>query len=265
MELLPGLVVGLVALGASALSLVSGFGLGTLLLPAFALFFPVPLAVAATAVVHAAHNLFKLGLLVREARGRILLVFGLPAALAAFPGAVLLTRLARAEPLATWRAAGLEGEVTPVALVTGLLILAFGLVEGTGRVARFAPGRRWLPLGGALSGFLGGLSGHQGALRAAFLQPLGLPPAAWAGTQAALAVLVDAARLLVYGTAFLAGPLGALAGGEERRLVGVAVACAFLGALAGRRLLPKITLEGVRRLTSALLVGIGAGLASGLL
>ena len=43
------LVVGLAAFGASALTLFSGFGLGTLLLPAFALFFPADLAVAMTA------------------------------------------------------------------------------------------------------------------------------------------------------------------------------------------------------------------------
>jgi uncharacterized membrane protein YfcA len=263
--LVPALVVGVVALGASALSLVSGFGLGTLLLPAFALFFPVPVAIAATAVVHVAHNLFKLALLLRAARPWVLLAFGVPAALAAFPGAALLTRLSRAEPLVHWRAAGLEGEVTPVALVTGLLILLFGLMEGGGPLARVHASPRWLPVGGALSGFLGGLSGHQGALRAAFLQPLGLPPQAWAGTQAALAVMVDAARLAVYGAAFLAGPLGALAGGEVRPLVAIAMACAFAGALLGRRLLPKVTIEGVRRLTSALLVGIGLGLASGVL
>jgi len=40
--------------------LLSGFGLGTLLLPVFALFFPLPVAIAATALVHLANNFFKL-------------------------------------------------------------------------------------------------------------------------------------------------------------------------------------------------------------
>ncbi len=43
----------------AALTLFSGFGLGTILMPAFALFFPIEVAVAATAVVHLANNLFK--------------------------------------------------------------------------------------------------------------------------------------------------------------------------------------------------------------
>ena len=60
-------VVCLVALLGSGLTLFSGFGLGTLLLPVFALFFPVEVAIAATAVVHFLNNLFKLSLLGRNA------------------------------------------------------------------------------------------------------------------------------------------------------------------------------------------------------
>jgi len=45
-------VIALVAFTASLLTFFSGFGLGTLLTPAFALFFPINLAVALTAIVH---------------------------------------------------------------------------------------------------------------------------------------------------------------------------------------------------------------------
>jgi hypothetical protein len=44
------LVVCAVAVLISAMTLFSGFGLGTVLMPAFALFFPVPVAIAATAI-----------------------------------------------------------------------------------------------------------------------------------------------------------------------------------------------------------------------
>ncbi len=87
MELLS---IAVVALLASGLTLFSGFGLGTILMPVFALFFPVTLAVAATAVVHIANNLFKLVLLARAADWRVVLRFGVPAALAAVAGAALL-------------------------------------------------------------------------------------------------------------------------------------------------------------------------------
>jgi hypothetical protein len=46
------LVIAATALIVSGLTLFSGFGLGTILMPAFALFFPLTVAIAATAVVH---------------------------------------------------------------------------------------------------------------------------------------------------------------------------------------------------------------------
>jgi len=43
----------------ACLTFFSGFGLGTLLLPLLSLFFPVPVAVASTAVVHLLNNVSK--------------------------------------------------------------------------------------------------------------------------------------------------------------------------------------------------------------
>lgn len=51
--------VGLTAFIASALTFFSGFGPGTILMPAFTLLFPVEIAIAATAVVHFLNNFFK--------------------------------------------------------------------------------------------------------------------------------------------------------------------------------------------------------------
>lgn len=258
------LVVAAASFGVACLTLFSGFGLGTLLLPAFALVFPVEVAVAATAVVHAANNLFKVALLRRDVRGGLLLRFGLPAVAAAFAGGALLARLSGRAPLLTWELAGLEGAVTPVRLVMGALVLAFAVVDLVPGLRPRAVALRWLPLGGLLSGFFGGLSGHQGALRAAFLAPLGLAPAAYAATQAAIACMVDAARLAVYGASFFAGRMAGVSTREEWGLVALATASAFAGSLLGRRLLPHVTVEGVRAVTGALLLAVGLGLATGL-
>ena len=86
-------VLGICAFGVSLLTLFSGFGLGTLLTPIFALFFPLEVAVGATAVVHLANNLFKLVLLGRFAAWPAVWRFGLPAIPAALLGAILLTSL----------------------------------------------------------------------------------------------------------------------------------------------------------------------------
>jgi uncharacterized membrane protein YfcA len=257
------LVVGLAALAASALTLFSGFGLGTLLLPVFALFFPVRVAVAATAVVHALNNLFKLTLLRREVDRALVLRFGLPAALAAFPGAWLLGALP-SRSWHTWHWGARSFDVTPVGVVMGTLILVFAAFEAVPALQRWRAPAGSLPWGGALSGFFGGLSGHQGALRAAFLTPLGLSPARFAATQSAIACMVDGARLLVYGAAFFGAHARVVASHSQWPLGAAATIAAFAGAWLGTRLLPKITLGFVRGVTAALLLVVGVGLATGL-
>jgi uncharacterized protein len=259
------LVLGAVALLVSALTLFSGFGLGTLLMPAFALFFPLDVAVPATAVVHMANSFFKVGLLGRAARRSVVLRFGAPAILAALGGAWVLGLLAGQQPLFSYAVAGRVAETTPLELVMGLLILAFAAVDLIPWFARLRLDPRLLPLGGAVSGFFGGLSGHQGALRAAFLGKLGLAPTEFAATQAVLAALVDSARMTIYVAALARGTLGGVQTREQWSLVAFASVCALTGAWIGSRLLPKMTIRRLRWITGGLLLVVGAGLVSGLL
>jgi uncharacterized membrane protein YfcA len=248
----------------SLLTLFTGFGLGTLLMPAFALFLPMQVAVASTALVHAANNLFKVGLLAGDAHRGVILRFGLPAVVAAFAGAWLLSTLSSQTPLLDWEILGRSARVTPVKLVMGVLILGFSLFELVPKLRDARAPARWLPVGGALSGFFGGLSGHQGALRAAFLAPLGLSPTRFAATQAVLALLVDGARLLVYGWSFALLRDAPEAQAIPWRLVATTTAAAFAGAFLGKRLLHKTTMGGLRRLVGGLLLIVGAALATGI-
>jgi uncharacterized protein len=258
-------IVCLAALGAATLTLFSGFGLGTLLLPVFALFFPLPVAVAATAVVHLANNLFKLGLLGKYARRAIVLRFGVPAAASAFLGAALLGRLAGLQPVASWAAGGHVHVITPMGLTFGVLIVGFALVELLPAYAQLGFGLRWMPLGGALSGFFGGLSGQQGALRAAFLSRAGLTRDAFLGTSVTCAVCVDVARLLVYGFAFYRAHFAAVAGMQERGgLIVAATLAAFAGSFAGTRLVRKVTLRTLQRCVGAGLALVGLAIGAGL-
>lgn len=260
--MLPSVLLCAFTFGVSLLTLFAGFGLGTLLLPAFALFLPAEVAVASTAVVHLANNLFKAGMLAGRARRDVLVRFGVPAVASAFLGAMALGVLSGTEPLLRWRLLGREAAVTPVKLVLGLLILGFALFELAPALRRLRAPVRWLPLGGALSGFFGGLSGHQGALRAAFLTPLKMDPPAFASTQAVIALMVDVARLLVYGAGFalLSGGSGEVPWG----LVAAVSLSAFAGAFLGRRLLKKVTLDLLHGIVGWLLVLAGLVLASGL-
>lgn len=256
-------LVGIVSLLSAGLTLFSGFGLGTILTPVFALFLPVPLAIAATAVVHLANNLFKLGLLARDADWHVVLRFGLPAAIAALAGAALLTLVDRLPALADYRLGGRDLRITPIKALIGLLISVFALLELSKRFQALAFPPRLLPLGGAISGFFGGLSGNQGALRSAFLVKLGLSKEAFVASGAVCAVIVDAMRLLVYGTGFMAAHFG-----QSRHAapaVVVATLCAFAGSYLGKRVLRQVTLRAVQVTVALGMLGIGAGLMLGLL
>lgn len=254
------LVICAVSSLASGLTLFSGFGLGTLLTPAFALFFPAEVAVGLTAVVHFANNVFKLGLLGRLADRALAVRFALPAMLGSYAGAKALVRLADLPPLLAYTLAGRGFEVTPVKLVIGVLLLAFALAEMSPRLseARIAP--RYMPLGGALSGFFGGLSGNQGALRSAFLLKAGLSKEGFVATGVVIACAVDATRLSVYARHFSRVRIE-----ENAPLLVAASLSAFLGAFAGARLLRKVTLRAVQDVVGAGLVLIALGLACGLL
>ncbi len=259
-------VVCLVALLASALTLVSGFGLGTLLLPAFALFFSLPAAIAATAIVHLANNLFSLGLVGKYADRRLLLAFGVPAVLGALLGALALRSLDTIPAVTSWSLAGHRFEITPVKLVVAVLILGFALLDLTPGLSRLKFGARMLPLGGGLSGFFGGLSGHQGTLRSAFLMRAGISKETYVGMNCVCGVMVDVARLCVYGIGFYGAHLAsAKEGGARFGLIAAACVAAFLGSFVGSRVMKKMTLETVRRLVGVLLVVSALALGTGLI
>ena len=252
--------VSLAALLASCLTFFSGFGLGTLLMPVVALFLPVEVAIAVTAIVHLANNLFKLALVGKKADCSVVWRFGAPAVLAALLGAWLLNMLSGLPTLFEYHWLGREFAVSVVKFIIGVLILAFVWLELSPRFAKMSFDARYLPLGGALSGFFGGLSGHQGAFRSMFLIKSGLDSQRFIATGVVLAVLVDVARMLVYGWSFSANTANV-----QWTMVLSASFSAFVGAYLGAKLLHKVTLRTIQRLVSVLLVLIGLGLVTGLL
>lgn len=250
------LVIPLVALAASLLTFLSGFGLGTLLMPVFAVFFPLEVAIALTAIVHLLNNLFKFGMLWRLVDRRVVLRFGLPAMVGAWLGAQQLAQWMELPPLYT----GVNRPVGVTQLVIGLLMLLFAVLELIPASGKWSLPARFIPAGGALSGFLGGLSGHQGALRSIFLLRAGLGKESFIATGVAIALLVDITRIPVYlrnGSTFI--------GQEHLPLLGACVVAAFLGAWSGKRLLPKVTLRGVQWSVALLLFTIAGCLLTGVL
>ena len=256
------ILIVLVAFGAAMLTFFSGFGLGTILMPLFAIFFPVEIAIATTAVVHLANNLFKVSLIWKAVNPRVLLWFGIPAAGAAFLGAYLLDLISGNTSLFTYHLLGREMEVTVLKLIIAGLLLLFAAMEISRRLEEIRMNRKYLPLGGVLSGFFGGLSGHQGALRSMFLLKAGLGKEGFIATGVGAAILIDISRLSVYGTSFFLERFRKLDDGSATPLI-VATLAAFAGSFLGRRVLRKVTYRwvqltvGILILMMALLLGAG--------
>ena len=249
-----------VAFFTSGLTLFSGFGLGTLLLPVFAIFFPLEVAVSLTAVVHFLNNIFKLALLGKHADRKVVIAFGVPAILAAFLGAQALVWLSDLKPLGHYQTFGRDLYVLPVKLSVGLLMILFAVLEVIPALGKLSFDRKYLPLGGILSGFFGGLSGNQGALRSAFLIRCGLSKEIFIATGVMIACLVDVTRLGVYAAKFSVADIRGNA-----TLLAAATVSAFFGAWAGNRLLHKVTIRAVQWTVAAMLSVIAVGLASGII
>lgn len=256
-------VIAVVAALASALTLYSGFGLGTILLPAFALFLPTPLAVAATGIVHLLNNLFKGVLLGKRADWPTVVKFGLPAIPAAIAGAWLLAWLGDTPRLFEWSVSDRRFGPTGAGLTVGLLMMAFAVLELQRWFQQLQAPARLMPLGGLLSGFFGGLTGQQGAFRSIFLLRAGLSAQAFIATGVMIAILVDLSRLATYAAAFRS--VGLDPAGRESLLVLAGTLSAFVGAYVATRRLKKVTLGTVRYSVAGLMLLIGTAMSLGLI
>ncbi len=254
------LLIAFVALAVSALTFFSGFGLGTLLMPAFALFFPLESAIALTAVVHLLNNLFKLTLIGKKADWRTVVAFGLPAALAAMAGASLLVWLTWLEPLYSYHWLGRSFSVSALDISIAVLIMFFALMDIFKWMPPLHKSDLSLPLGGILSGFFGGLSGHQGALRSAVLIRFDLGKEAFIATGVVIAVIIDIARLFVYSSRFRPELYM-----DNAPLLATAVLAAFSGAFLGNRMLKKMTIGSVRYMVGGMLILISLSMMAGLI
>lgn len=245
---------------ASILTFFTGFGLGTVLLAVFVVIFPVSAAIAATAVVHLSNNIFKLFLTGRYARKDILVRFGITALLAALLGAFLLNVIGSQQLVLHYEILGKHLKTTTLRLVIGFLMAFFSLLDLFGVSEKWVIAPRWMPVGGALSGFFGGLSGNQGAFRTMFLLRAGLSKEELIGTGAAIGVLVDVSRLAVYWRQISGPDLP-----TQLPLLLSSIAAAIVGTLIGNKLLKKVSLKKIEITASILLLAIAAGLSAGLI
>lgn len=253
-------LISAVAFVVAILTFFSGFGLGTILTPVFMLFFPVDLAIALTGVVHFLNNIYKISLVGKNADKSVLLRFGIPAVVFAFVGAWILLHIPDVQPLLVYRMLGRTFEVYPVKFIISVLLIIFACMDLIPYFQNLRFGKDKLPIGGALSGFFGGLSGNQGALRSAFLIKTGLSKEAFIGTAVVVSIFVDFTRLSVYATRFTQSGLT-----DNLTLVLCATLSAIAGAYIGNKLLKKVTLRFLQVTVAIMLILISLALGAGLI
>jgi uncharacterized membrane protein YfcA len=225
----------LAAIIAGAIASVTGFGIGSLLTPIFALQVSVKLAVAAVSVPHLVGTVQRFWRLRASIDRRVLWGFGVTSAIGGLAGALLHSQ------------AGSRA----LSVVFGALLLLAAVSQLTGFMDRIRWGRRAAWLAGATSGLFGGLVGNQGGIRTAAMLGFDVPKEAFVATATAIALAVDAARMPVY---------FAVSGRElfdVAQPIAIATLGVVIGTTVGTRVLSRLPPQVFRNIIGVLLLVLG--------
>lgn len=229
------LLVFCAALFGGGVAAIAGFGIGSLLTPAIAMTAGTKLAVAAVSIPHAIGTTIRFLRFRREVDWRIVRSFGATSALGGLTGAFFNT-------WATSRA---------LEIVFGLLLTISGMTQASGYASRWRLRGALAWLGGALSGFFGGLVGNQGGIRTAAMLGFNVDKRQFVATTTAVALIIDATRVPVY----------LVAEGERLvslwSLLAITSAGVVIGTFAGERLLVRVPERRFRVIVGVLLVLLG--------
>lgn len=231
------LILALLSFFAGGMTLFTGFGLSTILLPVFVIFFPAAIAVPSTAIVHFLNNFYKLFIYFKKINLKVLIRFGVPALLASIAGAFLLKKLSSNE--------------RDLEIILGILIISISFLEMVPAIRNLKIGIKWAPVGGIISGFFGGFSGHQGLFRSAFLIKSGLNKNSFIATGVGIAVLVDITRLSVYGSTIFTTSIISTDGFWLPVII--STTSALFGVSLATDLVKKMTIGVIRNMVFALI------------
>ena len=170
------------ALIAEIVGTVAGFGSSTIFLPIALFFVDFKTAIILVAIFHISGNLSRVAFFKHGLNWKILTIFGVPSILLALLGANLIDILPQ----------------DILKLILGVFLIAFSATSLKSPKLRIPANTKSLVAGGSLSGFLAGLIGTGGALRASFLTGFKLEKFAYIATSASIALATDATRIPVY-------------------------------------------------------------------
>lgn len=225
----------IVALLAGGVASISGFGIGSLLTPLFALRMDLQLAVAAVSIPHLLGTAVRFGLIRKDLRKDVFISFGVWSAVGGLIGALLH-----------------NAANNPVLVIVFACLLLFAGAVGTfglSQKMRFPPNVSWLA--GLTSGAFGGLVGNQGGIRSAALLGFNLTKQEFVATATGIGLIVDGARMPVYFASRFSDLI------QLWLPISVASAGVLLGTWLGKATLSKIPESIFKRVVSMIILVLG--------
>lgn len=175
-------LISFLTLVASFIGTIAGFGSSTIMLPIMLFFLPFPVALLFIGIIHFFDDLWEIILFRQAVNWKLLLSFGIPGIIASFMGA----SLAVSEPQ------------TILLRLLGVLLLFYVFLIVARPKFKIPQSNVSAGLGGTLSGFIAGIFGIGGPVRAMFLSAFNLPKETYLFTSGAIAIFIDPARLATY-------------------------------------------------------------------
>lgn len=202
---------------AEIIGTIAGFGSSTIFLPIALFFVDFKTAIILVAIFHISGNIGRMAFFKHGLNWKILATFGIPSVLFALLGAHLIDILHQ----------------DILKLILGIFLIVFSASSLKSSKVKIPANDQSLVAGGSLSGFLAGLIGTGGALRASFLTEFRLEKLTYIATSASIALATDATRIPVYiSQGFL--------GEQFYYYIPILIGLAVVGSYVGKKIVSRI-------------------------
>lgn len=203
----------------------AGFGSSTIYLPLASYLLDFKTALVLVAIFHFFGNISRIVFFKHDLDKNVLLLFGIPSFSLSLIGATLVGDLSQ----------------TLLKFVLGLFLIIISFTFLLNPKLTFPANGKSLILGGGISGFMVGLIGTGGALRAAFLTGLKIEKEKYIATAAVIALGTDATRIPSY---ISAGFLSE----QYYYLIPILFGIAVAGSYVGRKIVTKIDQDKFKKM-----------------
>ncbi len=208
----------------------AGFGSSTIFLPFASYFVEFKTALVLAAIFHLFGNISRITFFRHGLDKNVLLIFGIPSFVLSLLGATLVGDLSQ----------------TVLKFILGIFLIVVSVTFIIKPKLAFPVNKKSLVLGGGISGFIAGLIGTGGALRAVFLTGLKLEKEKYIATSAVIALGTDATRIPYY---IYSGFLPE----QYYFLIPFLFGTAVVGSYIGRKLVTRIDQEKFKKMV---LIGV---------